>query len=347
MSYPPPGRPIHARYTPDTGSIHARYGFGTPVGIWPRDLLKLVPLMHKFLAVVKHEYRKVVLRWAFLIGTFLFPVLALGFGLVPALIFSMKGETTRVAVVDPTGQILPRLKEDLSADTVEKRTQQAAKNNPALRNMGSSQQERMRQGAEQVASGFDLRGYDAAGKSPDAVRADLVDQIRAGQIDAYLIIPPDISAADAVYEFRSRKGGDFVASDTLKSALNQAVRSKRLADAHISEAQVTALSRDIDLDIKGLDVSGEEKDTDSLSIAGFVVGLMIYLTLMIYGQVIMGAVVEEKDTRIAEILFSSARPFELMFGKLVGVGLAGLTQLGIWVVTLGVLIGFLSAQGGS
>jgi ABC-2 type transport system permease protein len=61
----------------------------------------------------------------------------------------------------------------------------------------------------------------------------------------------------------------------------------------------------------------------------------------------MGAVVEEKDTRIAEILFSSARPFELMFGKLVGVGLAGLTQLGIWIVSLGILIAFLSTQGGS
>ena len=51
---------------------------------------------------------------------------------------------------------------------------------------------------------------------------------------------------------------------------------------------------------------------------------MIYITLAIYGQAIMGAVVEEKETRIAEILFSSARPFELMMGKLVGVGLAGI-----------------------
>ena len=303
--------------------------------------------MRKFLAVVRFEYRKVVMRWAFLIGTFLFPVLAAGFGLVPALIFSMKGETTRIAVVDPTGQILPRLKENLSADAVEKRALEAAKDSAALKNMGDSQQERMRKGAEQIASGFDVRAYNAASKAPDAVRDELIGQIKNDQIDAYLIIPQDVSSPDAVFEFRSRKGGDFVASDTLKNALNQAVRSKRLADAHISEAQVAALSHDINFDVKGLDIAGEEKDTDSLSVAGFIVGLMIYITLMIYGQVIMGAVVEEKDTRIAEILFSSARPFELMFGKLVGVGLAGLTQLGIWVVTLGVLIGFLSAQGGS
>lgn len=81
-----------------------------------------------------------------------------------------------------------------------------------------------------------------------------------------------------------------------------------------------------------------------LFIASLVIGMMIYISLTIYGQVIMGAVVEEKETRIAEILFSSARPIELMFGKLVGVGLAGLTQLAIWSASLAALVAFLSTQ---
>jgi ABC-2 type transport system permease protein len=301
--------------------------------------------MRKFLAVVRYEYRKVVLRWAFLIGTFLFPVLAAGFGLVPALIFSMKSEVTRIAVVDPSGQILPRLKENLSADAISQQVQAAAKN--SVKDVTTSQQDRMKKGAEQAASGFAIQDYDADDKTRDVIREDLINKIKEGSIDSYLIIPVDVTAKDATYEFRSRKGGDFVASDTLKRALNQAVRSKRLADANISEEQVKSLSQDIDFDAKGLDVRGEEKNSDSLSVASFIIGLMIYITLMIYGQVIMGAVVEEKDTRIAEILFSSARPFELMFGKLVGVGLAGLTQLGIWVVTLGLLVGFLSTQSNS
>ena len=71
---------------------------------------------------------------------------------------------------------------------------------------------------------------------------------------------------------------------------------------------------------------------------------MIYLTLVIYGQAIMGAVVEEKETRIAEILFSSARPFELMMGKLVGVGLAGLTQFSIWLGSALILISAAALQ---
>ena len=56
--------------------------------------------MQKFLAVVRHEYKKIVLKWSFLIGTLLFPLLAIGFAIVPAIIFSIKGEPTRIAVVD-------------------------------------------------------------------------------------------------------------------------------------------------------------------------------------------------------------------------------------------------------
>jgi len=301
--------------------------------------------MRKFLAVVKHEYKKIVLRWAFLIGTFLLPALALGFGVVPALIFSMKGDVTRISVVDPSGEVLPRLKENLSAEAIAVKAREAAKQ--SVNDLSATQEERMKKGASQLASSFDIVDYDTAGRSTEEIRADLIEKIKQGSIDAYLIIPGDVASPDSVFEFRSRRGGDFVANDTLKDALNQAVRSKRLSDAKISETQVRALSQNIDFDSKGLDEKGEEKNSDMLMAASFVVGLMIYITLVIYGQVIMGAVVEEKDTRIAEILFSSARPFTLMMGKLVGVGLAGLTQLGIWVVSLGALIAYLSAMSGS
>ena len=301
--------------------------------------------MRKFLAVVKHEYRKIVVRWTFLIGTFLFPVLGIGFGIVPALIFSLKGEVTRIAIVDPSGEILPRLKENLSEEAIVAKAREAAKS--SMKDLSATQEERMKKGASQIASGFDIVDYEVAGKAPEHIRADLIEKIKAGSLDAYLIIPANVGAPDAVFEFRSRRGGDFVANDTLKDALNQAVRSKRLTDAKISESQVKVLSQDIDFDSKGLDEQGQEKNSDMLMAASFVIGLMIYITLVIYGQVIMGAVVEEKDTRIAEILFSSAKPFHLMMGKLVGVGLAGLTQLGIWVVSLGAIVGFLSAQSGS
>jgi ABC-2 type transport system permease protein len=297
--------------------------------------------MRKFWAVVRHEYKKVVLKWSFLIGTLLLPALAVGFAVVPALIFSIKGEPTRVAVFDPTGTIIPRVKANLSKERMDERAKEAARE--ALGNLEGSQEEQIRQASRQLTDSFIFVETESELNVEEA-RLQLTSRILAGEIDAYLIVPQNVSDADAVFEFRSRKAGDMIARDTFRNAVNQAVRSQRLANAGIDESRVTELSQSVKFDAKGLDERGEEKDTTGVWIASFIIGLMIYITLAIYGQAIMGAVVEEKETRIAEILFSSARPFELMMGKLVGVGLAGLTQLGIWVLTGALFISFIALQ---
>lgn len=297
--------------------------------------------MRKFLAVVKHEYKKVVLKWSFLIGTLLLPFLAACFAFVPLIIFSLKGEPTRIAIADPTAKILPRLERNLSAERMVEKAKKAARDSVKI---DASQEEKMRSSAAQFMQSFRLVGYETSGKSTEALRTDLIARILNDEIDAYLIVPENFESSAATFEFRSRKGADFISNDTFKDALNDAVRSQRLADANISEEKLSELSAAVNLDEKGLDEAGGEKDSDGVLAASFVIGLMIYITLAIYGQTILGAVVEEKETRIAEILFSSARPFELMLGKLVGVGLAGLTQLGIWVASAAVLLGFLSLQ---
>lgn len=292
--------------------------------------------MKKFLAVVKHEYRKVVLKWSFLIGTLLLPVLAGAFAIVPAIIFSLKGEPTRIVIFDPTGKIEPRIKANLSSEKLSARAEKAAKE--ALSDLDASQEEKLRRNSEQFAQQFVFVTFDPAGAQLDEIRRELQGRIAQGEISAYLIVPPDINDPDAEFEFRSRRAGDFVANETFENAVNEAVRSQRLADADISEDKLEKLGRKIRFDAKGIGKTGEEKESTGIMIASFAIGLMIYITLAIYGQAIMGAVVEEKETRIAEILFSSARPFELMMGKLVGVGLAGLTQLGIWVTSAALLL---------
>ena len=298
--------------------------------------------MRKFLAIVKHEYRKIVLKWTFLIGTLLFPVLGLGFAVVPAIIFSLKGEPTRLVVIDHRGNILPRLKENLSAEQIEERARRAAQEQ--VGDLNATHEEKMKRGADQLAAGFVFVGYEAAGKPADQVRRELNGMAVRDEIDAYLIIPKDIEAKDARFEFRSRKAGDFVVNETLSDALNAAVRSQRLADAHIDENALKGLSRNVDLDSKAISEHGEEKDSGSLFIVSLATGMLLYISLTIYGQIILGAVVEEKETRIAEILFSSARPFTLLAGKLVGVCLAGLTQLGIWLGSVLALLAFLATQ---
>jgi ABC-2 type transport system permease protein len=297
--------------------------------------------MRKFLAVVKHEYKKIVYKWTFLIGTLLFPIIGAGFAVVPAIIFSLKGEPTRLVIVDQSGKIAPRLRDNLSQERLDS-ARQTGEHSAA--DIAGPQDEKMKDAARQMTAGFSLVDFDVDGKTSEHIRQELNAMASGDVIDAYLLIPANIADPDARFEFRSRKGGDFVANESIRHALNASVRSQRLSDANISEDLVENLSGDINFESKSLNDKGEEKDSDMLFIASLVIGMMIYITLTIYGQVIMGAVVEEKETRIAEILFSSARPFALMAGKLVGVGLAGLTQLAIWVASIVAVIGFLSTQ---
>ncbi|MBC7901237.1 MAG: ABC transporter permease [Saprospiraceae bacterium] len=293
--------------------------------------------MRKFFAVVKHEYKKVVYKWSFLIGTLLFPLLAAMFAVVPAIIFSLKGDATRIVVVDQSGKLESRLRENLSVERIAEKARQAARD--SMKDISASQDERLKRGSEQLGGSFVFVDYNSREKPIELVLRELNGKIAENGIDAYLILPPDIDAPNAEFDFYSRKAGDFVTNSTLEDALNQAVRSQRFADANIDESKLRELSKNVNLNTSGISETGEAKDSDSTFIAAFIIGLMIYITLTIYGQAIMGAVVEEKETRIAEILFSSAKPFDLMFGKLVGVGLAGLTQLSIWVISAVVLIG--------
>ena len=101
--------------------------------------------MKKFLAIVKHEYKKIVYKWTFVLGTLLFPVIGACFSIVPAIIFSMKGEAIRLIVVDPTAKIAPRLKENLSAENAAYAN--AASKPASIDDVTMSQDERMKQRA--------------------------------------------------------------------------------------------------------------------------------------------------------------------------------------------------------
>ncbi len=297
--------------------------------------------MKKFLAIVNFEYRKIIFKWSFLVGTFLLPLIFLAFAFVPALIFSMRGEPTRVLVADPSGKIAARLSRELSAErSLEVARQRAADAAEAARSRPGSDDI----SALPVPQSFIISEFPVEGRSRSELGSLLNARVAAGEADAYLIVPANIEDLSEAYEFRSRRSGDIVAESAFRDALNNAVRSQRLADANIDESRLQHIGQKVNFDSKGIDDKGAEKDTSGVMAAAFIIGLMIYITLAIYGQAIMGAVVEEKETRIAEVLFSSARPFQLMMGKLVGVGLAGLTQLTIWVVSAAILGAFLAYQ---
>jgi ABC-2 type transport system permease protein len=283
--------------------------------------------MRKFLAVVKREYAQRVRAKMFILSTILLPLVLSLFGLVPALILSINaGEPLRIAVVDQTGKMYGRLREVLfSEGSVSDEAN--PETNANVQNDASN--ERFR-GAGRASSGnFELHEVSSANRSLDDVRAELDARLRAKDLDGYVILPADFMNHGKA-EFFNRNPGDVFTKGVLSSALNRAVREQRLIEAQVDLKTRLELSKPVDLQAVKIGATGEERDSGGSFVLVFGVGFIMYLSILMYGQVVLGAVIEEKETRIAEILFSSVKPFTLMMGKLVGVSLVALTQLAIW-----------------
>jgi ABC-2 type transport system permease protein len=253
------------------------------------------------------------------------------------MLLSIKGNDIRLVIVDRSGELSERVKESLSPQNlVEKAKEAAAKE---FKEITASQEEKMKNDVRQFGASFLIEQYPDKEKAVDQVRTELSERIKANTLDAYVIIPPNYDSADAKIEYFARNPSDFVSRELIESGLNDAIRDQRLARANIDEAKLREINRPVAIGITKVSDKGEERDSGNGFMASFLLVLMLYLVLTIYGQLIMLAVIEEKETKIAEVLFSSARPFELLMGKLMGVGLAGLTQMAIWGVSILALTG--------
>lgn len=298
--------------------------------------------MRKFLAVVKREYLKIVKAWTFLVSTLLLPFIAMAFAVVPALMFSLKGDAVRLAIIDQSGEVAERLRNNLSPAKLSEKSKEAMAE--SFKDIDQTQEEKMKRAAEQFSTSFVFEDVKLEGKTLEAIRAELNERIKQDTLDAYLIIPKDYDAKDAKFDYFSRNTSDFFTKEIIESGLFEAVRNQRLAKANIDEAKMKEINRPLDIGVTKVSEKGEEKDTGAGFGIAFAVALMIYIVLQLYGNLIMMAVIEEKDTKISEVLFSSAKPFELLMGKLIGIGLAGMTQVAIWLGTVAVFAGFALAS---
>src|SRR6185295_18492360 len=266
----------------------------------------------------KREYVQRVRAKMFIVSTLLLPMVMSLFGIVPAIVLNIDaGSPMRVAVVDQTGRIYPELRQALSAEE----SDQQEPNDPAAT---------ARRGFGRRGFGnFRLETVPATGRSNEEIQAELDQRLRARELDGYLIVPPDfLSRGEA--EFFNRNPGDVISRRILSSALDRAVREQRLIEAKVDTRTREELFQPVDLQAVKIGATGQERDSGGGFAIVFGIGFVMYLAILMYGQIILGAVIEEKETRIAEILFSSVKPFTLMMGKLVGVSLVALTQLTIW-----------------
>lgn len=279
--------------------------------------------MKKLLAVVKREYIQRVRAKMFVVSTILIPLALSLFAIVPAIILNLDtGSQMRVAVVDQTGKMYPHFQQALVSDESDEEQE----------NNNSSEQRNM---PWRGTADFVLEEVSSVNQSTEQIRANLDQRLRAKEIDGYVILPPDFLTSGGA-EFFNRNPGDVISQRTLQSALNRAVREQRLIEARVDAKTREELFELVKLQAVRIGDTGHERDSGERFALVFAVGFVMYLAILMYGQVILGAVIEEKETRIAEILFSSVKPFTLMMGKLVGISLVALTQLAIWGLAFGI-----------
>ena len=293
--------------------------------------------MRKFLAVVRREYVQRVRSKTFVVATVLGPLSMLLFTLVPALLLSVRtGEPTRVAVVDQTGKLYARAERALREaprgagaddDGAEGEDEGAAAS------FGAGPRPGLEAQGERARGDFTVEQIPAEGRPLEEVRRELNERVLAGKLDAYLVVPPDVLAGGQA-QLYGRNTSDVFTLTRIRRALDLAAREQRLAEAGIDERLVRGASRPVRLSATKVTEGGEERDSGQSFALAFGVGFVIYLTILLYGQVVLAAVVEEKETRIAEVLFSSTRAWTLMLGKLIGVSLVALTQFAIWGAAL-------------
>ena len=185
-----------------------------------------------------------------------------------------------------------------------------------------------------MSGGFAVERVAPAGGSIEAIKQNLNARVGKDEIDGYLLIPSDIlTNNNSKPAYYGRNGGDVITTGQIQRRIDRAIRRQRLIASGVKESEIETLSKQVRIDTYPVNDKGEEGAQDSgftRFMMVFIIAFMIYITVLLYGNVVLGAVVEEKETKIAEILFSSVGSFQLMLGKLIGVSLVALTQLAIW-----------------
>jgi ABC-2 type transport system permease protein len=163
--------------------------------------------------------------------------------------------------------------------------------------------------------------------------------VNKGERYGALFIPKmELSAPEGI-QFYGLENPSTALIGYLEVSLKRKIEDQKLYAKGIDPKVLKEIRTEVTVQALTLGDAGEEKVTDATVnyALGFLSGILIYLFIFIYGNQIMQGVIEEKSTRIVEILVSSLRPFQLMMGKIVGIGAVGLTQFLIWVLLVGTL----------
>jgi ABC-2 type transport system permease protein len=174
---------------------------------------------------------------------------------------------------------------------------------------------------------------DVATKPTADDRARLIEQVRTKAIDGLLWIDaPAGQIPTATYY--SSSAGDFMSTARLKDALDNSLVSEHLTGAGMKQADADDVLKGVS--IASFQVKKDHSLVKSNAMAsfwkGYVMALLLTMTTMIYGLNVARSIIQEKTSRVFEVMLATVKPSDMLAGKLVGVGAVGLTQIGIWLI---------------
>ena len=156
----------------------------------------------------------------------------------------------------------------------------------------------------------------------------------------YLKIPENYNSPKDSITLISDKQLGINAEDKVKEQINSAIRNKAFLENNINKSvldSINGIDEEQLYKFSTVIKQGDKTEQSNSGLAygiGFGSGILIYMTLFIYGAAVMRGVMEEKMNRIAEVIISSVKPFQLMMGKIIGIAAVGITQLLIWIVLI-------------
>lgn len=155
----------------------------------------------------------------------------------------------------------------------------------------------------------------------------------------YLPDEPNLEQVAQRSFFYSKEAPSAAILDKLENIITGRLRQERLRELGLSPKEYAEMDRSYDLNIETFDGLQNIKGINEIkAVIGGAFGYLIMMFIIIYGGFVMRSVIEEKTSRIIEVIISSVKPFHLMMGKIIGTSLAGITQFGIWIVSGAVLL---------
>lgn len=160
--------------------------------------------------------------------------------------------------------------------------------------------------------------------------------IEKGKFNGYAFVPSNMKILDsATIPVVTENAVGLISRGKIEDKLNAALEQQRLLALNISKSQLDSAKKSANIQFSNLKGKNNSDDEQGFSAAvGYVSGFLIYIVLFIYGTMVMRGVMEEKVSRIAEVIVSSVKPFQLMMGKILGIGAVGLVQFIIWIVLM-------------